>query len=111
MATKKAEPAAEVEPETEEPTADDGLTEKIRSVVEEMLARTPEKVEEVEDDKPLTSREEERRASSLVSEVINGFKEALAEAKGEPKEEKKEPEELPAKKSVRKVEKYLWGVE
>lgn len=112
MATKKAEPAPEETETPEEPEAKDDLTAKIREVVKEVLGEaTPAKDEPVEDEKILSPREEERRTNSIVSDIIQGFKEALGEAKAEAKEEKKEPETVPASKPVRRIEKILWGKE
>lgn len=123
----KAKPAVEPdEPRTEEPTVDDAaklsddeLTEKIKAVLTDLLPNFPKSDDAPEgeptDDpaKPVTARQEEARAHSLVAELVAAFKDEFS---GDDKEksEKKEPETQPGPKAgglKRWVEKNLWGIE
>lgn len=120
MAVTKTKPAPETEgePKTEpdakvEPTGDE-LTEKITTIVKDVLAgaltgkETSTEVE-TETSKPLTAREEEARTHNIVSEAIKAFKDEFAGEKKEP--EKKEPETQPGTKPGRWIETVLWGKE
>lgn len=122
----KAKPAVEPDVKADEPDttvedastlSDDDLKEKIREVLKDLLPGFPKDTDtpadEPADDKPVTARQEEARAHSLVSELVAAFKE---EFQGEDKEkvEKKEPETQPGPKAggfKRWCEKQLWGIE
>jgi hypothetical protein len=123
----KAKPAVEAdEPKPDETEtkvddaaklSDDELTEKIRTVLKELLPNFPKEEatteEVVDDNKPVTARQEEARAHSLVSELVAAFKEEF-QGDEKPKVEKSEPESKPGPKPgglKRWVEKNLWGIE
>jgi hypothetical protein len=122
----KAKPAVEADEPAKEETVEDAatlsdedLTERIRTVLKELLPGFPKDADTPADEpaddpgKPVTARQEEARAHSLVSVLVAAFKE---EFQGEDKEkvEKKEPETQPGPKAggfKRWCEKQLWGIE
>jgi hypothetical protein len=116
MATRtKTEPAAESEvkepTETPEPVAED--KETLKSVVKEILDELTAGKETVEEPegKPMTARQEEANAHSIVSQLVEEFRSAMKGDDTEKKEEKKEPEVEPGKKGGRWIEGFLWGKE
>jgi hypothetical protein len=120
MATTKAKPAAEVETETTESEVKDDAKPVTKSDVVEIVksllpggsteTETAETVTETETTEPLTSRQEEARASNIVLEKIKELKDAFDEGKSK-EPDKKEPETQPGKPVGRWIEKVLWGKE
>jgi hypothetical protein len=118
----KAKPAPEAEVTTEEPetkeTSDTSLKDEVREIIKEVLPEfltgggSSEETTSTETEttgQTLTARQEEAQAHGLVTELIEGFKEAMAGEKKEP--EKHEAETKPGAQPIRKIEKWLWGSE
>lgn len=116
MATTKAKPAADVEPEPTETPSDAPVTkadvvEIVKSLLPSISSETETVTTEPEaETETLTQRQEESRTHNIVLEKIQELKAAFDEGKSK-EPEKKEPETVPGKKSTRKVEKWIWGVE
>lgn len=119
---KPAEPEAEKpeEPSVEETAtlSDEDLTERIRGVLKELLPNFPKaddapEGEPVTDDgKPVTARQEEARAHSLVAELVAEFKKEFSPDDKEKPEKETETQPGPKAGGLKRwVEKNLWGIE
>ena len=111
----KAKPAAEETESTTETPADAPVTkadvvEIVKSLLPSISSETETVTEPEAETETLTQRQEESRTHNIVLEKIQELKSAFDESKTK-EPEKKEPETVPGKKSTRKIEKYLWGVE
>ena len=112
----KAKPAAEETESTTETPADAPVTkadvvEIVKSLLPSVTSETETVTTEPEaETETLTQRQEESRTHNIVLEKIQELKAAFDDSKTK-EPEKKEPETVPGKKSTRKVEKWIWGVE
>ena len=116
MATAKTKPVTE-EPEVTEPATDEkpvtksDVVEIVKGLLPGVSTETTETETTVsEATEPLTSRQEEARASNIVLEKIQELKTAFDEGKSK-EPDKKEPESVPGKQTTRWIEKVLWGKE
>jgi hypothetical protein len=118
MATPiKSATEPKVEPTTEPAggSTDEALTEKITTIVKDVLggitpAKTESSTEPTDTGKPMTARQQEETTHNIVQEAIKAFKTEFSggESKSEPA---KEPETKPGARSGRWIEGFLWGKE
>jgi hypothetical protein len=99
--------------ETEAPKGDSELRTTITDVLKEILPDLlkGQTVEETTvETKPPTLREEESRMNKAVREEIGKLKEAMGLDKKQEEETEKVIESVPGATTVRKIEKWMWGI-
>ena len=113
--TDPAETAEPVDEPAGTPSDDETFAARVTAIVRELLKKEPTIADDSEPDegepaKRPSPRDEEARMHKIASDAVAEFKKSLGD-EGDDDKPKSEPEKIPLSSAVRKIEKWLWGVE